>query len=449
MTSGRGNKSKKKHLIWLIVLLFLIVLLAGGYFIFRENQDRTDEKETKEPAKGGSDEQPERKPDNNSGGQEPDNQEPELTAEEKRELEIDKILKDMPLEDKVCQLFFVRPEALTGVDTATQAGDMTKEALDSYPVGGVVLFSENIQNEDQLRTMLVNLQSYSKYPLFTGVDEEGGPLVARVANSGTIQVPLFPDMQEIGNTLDPEKAYEVGNTIGGYLKQLGFNVDFAPVADVAVNPENRVIGARSFGSDANLVSQMVAREVEGMQEQDVSAVLKHFPGHGDTSEEKHRVPAVSGGNGDTREDSHEQAAISNKTVEELRSTEFLPFQAGMEAGADMVMAGHISVPSITGDNTPASLSEQIITGCLRDELGYDGIVITDSMSMGAIVNYYDPAGASVMVIQAGGDMILMPQDFPAARQAVLDGVNNHTITEERLDQSLRRIYRKKLERVKG
>lgn len=436
MRSGRGNKSKNKHLIWLIVLLFLIILLAGGYFIFRENQDRTDEKETKEPAKGGSDEQPERKPDNNLGGQEPDNQEPakepELTAEEKRELEIDKILKDMPLEDKVCQLFFVRPEALTGVDTATQTGDMTKEALDSYPVGGVVLFSENIQNEDQLRTMLVNLQSYSKYPLFTGVDEEGGPLVARVANSGTIQVPLFPDMQEIGNTLDPEKAYEVGNTIGGYLKQLGFNVDFAPVADVAVNPENRVIGARSFGSDANLVSQMVAREVEGMQGQDVSAVLKHFPGHGDTSE-----------------DSHEQAAISNKTLEELRSTEFLPFQAGMEAGADMVMAGHISVPSITGDNTPASLSEQIITGCLRDELGYDGIVITDSMSMGAIVNYYDPAGASVMVIQAGGDMILMPQDFPAARQAVLNAVNNHTITEERLDQSLRRIYRKKLERVKG
>ncbi len=309
---------------------------------------------------------------------------------------------------------------------------MTKEALDSYPVGGVVLFSENIQNEDQLRTMLANLQSYSKYPLFTGVDEEGGPLVARVANSGTIQVPTFPNMQEIGSTLEPEKAYEVGNTIGGYLKQLGFNVDFAPVADVAVNPENQVIGARSFGNDSNLVSQMVVREVEGMQEQNVSAVLKHFPGHGDTIE-----------------DSHEQAAISNKTIEELRETEFLPFQAGIQAGADMVMAGHISVPSITGDNTPASLSEQIITGCLRNELGYDGIVITDSMSMGAIVNYYDPAGSAVMVIQAGGDMILMPQDFLAARQAVLDAVNNHTITEERLDESLRRIYRKKLERIEG
>ena len=431
MKPGRGNKSKKKHLIWLIVLLFLIVLLAGGYYVFRENQNRTGEKETKEPAEGASDEQQDDNPGNNLAGQEAE-KEPELTEEEKLELEIDKILKDMSLEDKVCQLFFVRPEALTGVDTATQAGDMTKEALDSYPVGGVVLFSENIQNEDQLRTMLANLQSYSKYPLFTGVDEEGGPLVARVANSGTIQVPTFPNMQEIGSTLEPEKAYEVGNTIGGYLKQLGFNVDFAPVADVAVNPENQVIGARSFGNDSNLVSQMVVREVEGMQEQNVSAVLKHFPGHGDTIE-----------------DSHEQAAISNKTIEELRETEFLPFQAGIQAGADMVMAGHISVPSITGDNTPASLSEQIITGCLRNELGYDGIVITDSMSMGAIVNYYDPAGSAVMVIQAGGDMILMPQDFLAARQAVLDAVNNHTITEERLDESLRRIYRKKLERIEG
>lgn len=357
--------------------------------------------------------------------------EPELTEEQLRELEIDQILQEMPLEDKVSQLFFIQPEALTGVGQAVQAGDMTREALQEYPVGGIILFADNIQSEEQLRQMLANLQEYSPYPLFLGVDEEGGPLVARVANSGVVEVPSFSNMRDIGNTGDPEQAYQVGTTIGGYLKDFGFNVDFAPVADVASNPDNQVIGPRSFGADAGLVSQMVAREVTGMQEQGVSAVLKHFPGHGDTGE-----------------DSHTEAALLDKTMEELESVELLPFQAGIEAGADMVMSGHISVPQVTGDNTPASMSPQILTGLLREKLGYEGIVITDSMVMGAIVNYYDPAQAAVQALIAGNDMILMPQDFQAARQAVIDAVGNQTLTEERIDESLRRIYRVKLKNIK-
>ena len=172
---------------------------------------------------------------------------------------------------------------------------------------------------------------------------------------------------------------------------------------------------------------MVAREVQGMQEQGVSASLKHFPGHGDTSE-----------------DSHAEMAVSKKTADELRNMEFLPFKAGIEAGVDMVMIGHISVPAITGSDIPASLSEQIITGCLREELGYQGIVVTDSMSMGAIVNTYTSADAAVRALQAGCDMLLMPQDFQAARQAVLDAVKDSVLSEERLDESLRRIFRVKL-----
>lgn len=421
------------------VIMILICLSAGGYFVLKEVQSQKTEKEGQKQGNKSADKQVKKAADKQEGNNKKDAEETEkggdkakegkeeLTEEEKRELEIDEILANMPLEDKVSQLFFVRPEALTGVEVAVQASEVTKAALESYPVGGIVLFSENIENEEQLRTMLSNLDSYSKYPLFLGVDEEGGTLVARVANSGTIQVPTFPDMQEIGNTLQPEKAYEVGETIGGYLKDLGFNLDFAPVADVATNPDNPVIGVRSFGSDADLVAQMVKQEVAGLQGQNISAVLKHFPGHGDTSQ-----------------DSHEEAAILNKTEEQLKATEFLPFQAGIEGGVDLVMAGHISVPAITGDNTPACLSEKMITGCLRGELGYDGIVITDSMRMGAIVNYYDPGQAAVMVLQAGGDMILMPQDFQKARQAVLDAVNSQTLTEDRLDESLRRIYRKKL-----
>ena len=359
--------------------------------------------------------------------QEEDETESELSEEQKTEELIEEYLSNMPLEDKVSQLFFVQPEALTGVDTAVQASDMTKEALQEYPVGGIVMFSKNIQDRDQICAMLANLQAYSKYPLFLGVDEEGGSLVARVANSGTISVPTFPNMMEIGNTGNPEEAYEVGRTIGTYLKDLGFNLDFAPIADVLVNPENQVIGERAFGSDAELVAKMVKRVVEGLQEQEVSAVLKHFPGHGGTEA-----------------DSHEGTAILNRTLEELRSEEFLPFQSGIEAGADMIMVGHISVPEVTGDDTPATLSETVITDLLRNELEFDGIIITDSMSMGAIVDHYGPGEAAVQVIRAGGDMILMPQDFVEARQAVLEAVYQQEITEERINESLRRIYRIKL-----
>lgn len=421
------KKKKQKNPYRLLITICSILLIAALIcivFLFKGINLKKSESSKEQ------DQMQDQTKDQSSEKQLPENtekEEPELTEAQKLELEIDNILKEMSLDDKVSQLFFVTPESLTGVEVAIQAGDATKNALSEYAVGGIILFSQNIQGEEQLKTMLSNLHAYSRYPLFTGVDEEGGTLVARIANSGTIFVPTFPDMQEIGNTGDPQQAYEVGSTIGNYLNNLGFNVDFAPVADVATNPDNPIIGVRSFGSDATLVSQMVAKEVEGMQSQGVSAVIKHFPGHGDTAE-----------------DSHAEAAVSYKTIDELRDTEFLPFSAGIEAGTDMVMVGHIAVPNILGDYTPSTLSEQMITGYLREELGYDGIVITDSMRMGAIVNYYDPAQAAVMVLQAGGDMILMPEDFISARQAVLDAVTNNVLTEERIDESLRRIYRVKL-----
>lgn len=421
------KKKKQKNPYRLLITICSILLIAALIcivFLFKGINLKKSESSKEQ------DQMQDQTKDQSSEKQLPENtekEEPELTEAQKLELEIDNILKEMSLDDKVSQLFFVTPESLTGVEVAIQAGDATKNALSEYAVGGIILFSQNIQGEEQLKTMLSNLHAYSRYPLFTGVDEEGGTLVARIANSGTIFVPTFPDMQEIGNTGDPQQAYEVGSTIGNYLNNLGFNVDFAPVADVATNPDNPIIGVRSFGSDATLVSQMVAKEVEGMQSQGVSAVIKHFPGHGDTAE-----------------DSHAEAAVSYKTIDELRDTEFLPFSAGIEAGTDMVMVGHIAVPNILGDYTPSTLSEQMITGYLREELGYDGIVITDSMRMGAIVNYYDPAQAAVMVLQAGGDMILMPEDFISAKQAVLDAVTNNVLTEERIDESLRRIYRVKL-----
>lgn len=341
-------------------------------------------------------------------------------------MDADAIIEQMTLEEKAAQLFVVAPEALTGVDVATAAGDATRTAIDEYPVGGFVYFQNNIVSEGQFVEMVQNVQQYSLertgLPMYICVDEEGGT-VARISGKGVIDVPYIPSMYEIGSTGDTGNAYQTGSTIGQYLGRLGINVDFAPVADVYSNPENTVIGTRSFGTDAELVAEMVAAEVQGLKEQGILATLKHFPGHGDTAQ-----------------DSHSGAAYSYKTLEELRQCELLPFQAGIEAGADLVMMGHISLPNILEDDTPASLSYTMVTEVLREELGFDGVVITDGMNMGAVADQYTSADAAVQAVQAGVDLILMSADFYGAYEGVLSAVRSGIISEERLDESLRRIF---------
>ena len=335
---------------------------------------------------------------------------------------VDACISEMPLEDKIKGLFIITPEALTGTDIVVRAGDTTKEKLGEHPVGGLIYFEQNIKDSQQLTEMLSNTASYSKYPLFLAVDEEGGS-VSRVAKAGLAD--NVGDMKTIGEGQDTAKAKEAGATIGGYLSGFGFNLTLAPVADVAMDG-NETIGDRSFGNNAGEVSTMVAASVEGFAEGGVSACLKHFPGLGCTDE-----------------DTHEGMASSEKTLEDFETTDFLSFQAGIDAGAEFVMVGHLSVSNITGDNTPSSLSEQMITEVLRGNLGFEGIVVTDAMNMGAITEYYTSDQAAVMALQAGADMILMPEDFEAAYNGVLEAVNNGTLTEERIDESLRRIYRVK------
>lgn len=410
----------KKLLIFLLSLLFLMLLTL--LFIFmKEDQSLTDssEKGNDVQTESGTENDSDKEGEQDSSGQ---------TEEEKLDTKVQDLIAGMSLEEKVAQMFFVTPENLTGVDVATQAGETTRQALTQYPVGGLIYFSKNIYDEEQLTTMIRNSQSYSEIPLFIGVDEEGGSLVARIANNPAFQVETFPNMAEIGATGDTSKAFEVGNSIGSYLKKYGFNLDFAPDADVLTNPENTAIGERSFGSDPNLTAQMVAEEVKGFQQQNVIPVLKHFPGHGGTAE-----------------DSHHGAAVLNRSLEELENAEFLPFKAGIEAGANVVMVGHLQVPQLISDDTPASLSSELITGILREKLGFDGIVITDSLSMGAITEYYTPDEAAVRCIQAGGDMLLMPQDFKTAYEGVLNAVKNQTIPESRIDESLSRIFHVKYE----
>lgn len=355
-----------------------------------------------------------------------DGEAPEETIDPE-ELQLRGILSEMTLEEKVCQLFMITPEQLTHVGTVVQAGETTKAALQQYPVGGLIYFQQNIVDEQQLKDMITDTQSYSKYPLFIGVDEEGGSLVARIANSDGFSVEKFPNMRVIGDSQDYSEAYRAGQTIGSYLHELGFNMDFAPVADVLTNPSNTAIGARSFGPDPEVDAQMTANMVKGLQEQGVCAVLKHFPGHGGTDG-----------------DSHESAVANDRTLDQLQSTEFLPFASGIHAGAGCVMAGHISLPSVTAEPLPATLSREIMTDLLRGSLGFNGIIITDSMQMGAITNYYTPEDAAVKSIAAGADIILMPENFEQAYQGILNAVQDGTLTVERIDESVYRILHYKL-----
>lgn len=354
----------------------------------------------------------------------------EKSSEELLEEQVEAYLSDMTLEEKAAQLFVVAPEAITGVETVTAAGNATRKALEKYPVGGFVYLKANLVSESQTKEMLRNTQEYYQeimgIPIFLSVDEEGGT-VARIANNDGFSVENVGSMADIGRTGDPDKAYEAGQTLGGYLSDLGFNLDFAPVADVLTNPDNTVIGSRSFGSDSQLVADMVLAEMEGLSDAGMLSCVKHFPGHGGTA-------------GDT----HEGYAYTDRTLEQLTESELVPFAAAADAGVPFIMVSHISAPQVTGDNIPASLSDKMVNGLIRDQLEYDGIVITDALNMGAISENYDSDQAAVRALKAGADMLLMPSDFNSAYQGVLEAVENGEISEDRIDASVRRILRVKL-----
>lgn len=354
-------------------------------------------------------------------------QEPEETPEEK----LRKRIAELTLEEKTAQMFMVTPEQLTGAGTVIAAGDTTKAAINDCPVGGLIYFSQNMQSPEQVKEMLANTQEYSMerigVPMLLSVDEEGGQ-VTRIAGNPNFQVEEVPYMSEIGQEGDVQKAYEAGGQIGAYLQELGFNMDQAPDVDVLVNPENQVVKYRSFGSDACLVSEMAGAYLEGLESHGIIGVYKHFPGHGGTS-------------GDT----HEGYAYIESTLEELRAQELVPFKAGIDAGVRVIMAGHISCPNITGNYEPAVVSELLITDILREELGYDGVVITDALNMGAITEQYTADQAAVAAVKAGVDILLMPENFEAAYQGILDAVHSGEITEERIDESVYRIWKVKAE----
>lgn len=360
-----------------------------------------------------------------------DGQNPEAAAVAARAA-VDERIGAMTLEQKVAQLFIVTPEALVeGVSQVTQAGDMTREGVTAHPVGGIVYFAQNLLDPEQTTTMLANVKQFyadaGNVAPFIAVDEEGGTVV-RVADNEAFGAQDVGDASALGSAGDTEAAKRAAEQIADYLMPLGFNLDFAPVADVVDPLRSDTMGLRSFSSDAAVAADMVRAEVEGFRDKKMLCCAKHFPGIG----------AAAG-------DSHEGAITIEATNEELETVDLVPFRAAIEAGVPMIMVGHVSLPNIVGDSTPAPLSSAVVQGMLRDSLGYTGIIVTDSLSMGAITDYYTPAEAAVAALKAGCDIPLMPECLDEAYQGVLSAVQVGELTEERLDESLTRILTAKQE----
>ena len=352
---------------------------------------------------------------------EPDSEQPAL-PDDGSLARAQAVLDTMTQEEKLWQLFFVTPEALTGVETATRAGDTTKDALEAMPVGGIVYFAKNLENAEQTRQMLENTQSCVRIPLFLGVDEEGGS-VARVSSNPDMGVSPIASMAEFGAQGDAAALYSAVSGLAAGIKALGFNLDFAPVADVA-SGKSAVIGERSFGSDAALCASMSSIASGALADNGVISCLKHFPGYGSASADDHNGPAEV-----------------TKTLEQLEQCDFLPFISGIEKGVPFIMVSHLSVPAVTGDDTPCDLSYAAVTETLRNKLGYSNVIITDAQNMASITGRYGAGEAAVAALKAGVDMILMPDDLQAAYDAVQAAVESGALTAQRIDESVLRILR--------
>jgi beta-N-acetylhexosaminidase len=289
-------------------------------------------------------------------------------------------------------------------------------------MGGVILFSNNIKDTAQLHAFVEDLKAMPSHPLLC-IDEEGG-IVARLANNKAFHLPKFANMTQLAASGKTKDVTEAASAIGEYLAQYGFDIDFAPVADVNTNPRNIVIGPRAFSTDPDIAATMVKAYLRGLQKNGVLGCLKHFPGHGDTTA-----------------DSHFGYAMSRKNWDEIRDCEMIPFKAGISAGAKLVMTAHISLPNVTGSNTPSTLSSLVLQDKLRGELGFDGVIITDAMEMGAIIRQYPVEDACIAAIKAGVDILLCVREYPRVFDSVVAAVHRGEISESRIDESVRRILK--------
>ncbi|NUQ87912.1 MAG: glycoside hydrolase family 3 protein, partial [Glycomyces artemisiae] len=381
--------SRKTVLLSSVTAAFAVV--GGGAVIAEATADREDEPEGDEPVE-------------------------ETTADP-----VGELLASMSLEDKVGQLFmvYVHGESADTDDPDAVASNRERLGADNgaafvaaYRPGGVIYFdwANGLADPEQIARLSNGLQDASAVPLLIATDQEYGSVV-RIGEPATL-----------GATRDTGAAEEAARIAGSELRAMGLNHNFAPDADVNVDPENPVIGVRSFGSDPDLVADFAAAQVRGYQAGGVAVSAKHFPGHGDTST-----------------DSHVGLPVITHTAEEWEAVDAPPFKAAIAAGTDMVMSAHLQFPALDDSLKPATLSPPILTGLLRERLGFTGVVVTDALDMQGVRTEFGDDRVPVLALLAGADLLLMPPDFPLAHQAVLDAVGSGELTEERIDESVRRI----------
>lgn len=348
------------------------------------------------------------------------------------------LISQMTLEEKIGQLFVIRPESLDPQFTTKEAHEnytkgttkvtsKIEENYNKYPAAGFTLFKKNIKSPEQIKHFNNQLHALGRIPPFIFIDEEGGD-VARLANHKAFNLPKYESMLSIGNTEDPQNAYKAGLEIGKYLKKYGFDADFAPVADVNTNPDNPIIGKRAFSSDPEIAAKMNQAFLKGLNQAGIKGCLKHFPGHGDT-----------------QTDTHKGYAETLKNWAQLNECELITFKAGIQNNVPMIMVAHITAPNVDPSKVPATFSKLLITEKLRNELNFQGVIISDALEMGAITKDYPPEQASIKAIQAGIDIILIPYDYKTAYTSLLNAVKNSTIPESRIDQSVERILKYKLQ----
>lgn len=386
----------RKKLIFLIIPILLIMAFSGGYYMFIRTIKHIPEVSIPNPVK-------------------------EIPSENgsTTEDEIDKEIKTMRLDEKIGQM------VIAGIDKYSFDAN-AESLLKDYKAGGFIILNQNVKNADQLLKLVNDIKtgnSKNKIPLFISIDQEGG-IIDRMPKG----INRYPSNKEIGYKNSENLSYNIGTSLGFEVKSFGFNMDFAPVLDINSNPKNPVIGDRSFGTDSDIVSRLGIQTMKGINSQNVISIVKHFPGHGDTSV-----------------DSHLGLPVVYNDLEMLKSFELIPFQKAIKNNADGIMAAHILFPKIDPVN-PASFSKTIINDILRGYLNYKGVIITDDMTMGAVIKNYDIGEAAVKSVAAGTDIILVCHDYDkevkvikALRAAVSEG----KLTEDRIDESLRRILKLK------
>lgn len=341
---------------------------------------------------------------------------------------IDRIIAAMDLSEMVGQMIIpARIFDSSGGPVQEVDAELVSVIQEVQP-GGFILFGQNIVSPEQLRRFVSDIQGLTEIPLLIAVDQEGG-LVRRIVPSETMPATPIPAASQVGRSGDPDLAYRLAGVIARELFDLGVNINLAPVADIRTNPDNPVTGSRAFSDDPETVATMVEATIRGLQENGVGAVVKHFPGHGDTTT-----------------DSHADLATIPHGIERLRRVEMVPFVRGIETGVDAVLTGHISVPALTGDSTPTTLSYLLTEELLRTHLGFEGVIITDALTMAALTNFYTFEEIIVGAVQAGADLLLRPGDAKGAHRLLQTAVEEGRISEERIEASVRRILRLKLQR---